>query len=90
MCISYQSLASSAIQQPITGSSSLPSNKILFDWELELGESVIDLKATGTFIVALGEKYLYCVKDTGSILWAKKFDYHPVALTLITPTGLFN
>ena len=58
---------------------------MLSEWEIELGESIIDLRASGTFIVAMGEKYLYCLKDTGVVLWAKKFDYHPVALTLITP-----
>jgi len=66
----------------------LSGSKVICEWEFEVGELIIDLKTTDHFIVALGEKYLYCLKNTGIVLWTKKLDYHPIALNLITPGEL--
>ena len=81
---SYPSLVSSAIEQTGGKDNNLFGSKLLSEWDFEVDESILDLQTTDRFIVAMGEKYLYCLKDTGILLWTKKLDYHPIALTLIT------
>ena len=72
---SYQSLANLTLEQ----------QKSRSDWELELGEPAVDLQTIGSFIVVLGERHLYCLKDTGSVVWTRKLDYHPMCCNLLIP-----
>ncbi|KAI9561720.1 hypothetical protein GHT06_012680 [Daphnia sinensis] len=84
-CYSYQSLANSTMEQQ---SSRTPgtSNKLLYDWEFELSEPAIDVQNLGSYIVILGERHLYCLKDSdGTMIWVRKLDYHPMCFTLLTP-----
>lgn len=83
ICFSYQSLANSTVEGSRASSS---SNKILSDWEFELGEAALDVQYIGTYVVTLGERHLYCLKDTdGTIVWTRKLDYHPMCCTLLIP-----
>lgn len=83
ICFSYQSLANSTVEGSRASSS---SNKLLSDWEFELGEAALDVQYIGTYVVTLGERHLYCLKDTdGTIVWTRKLDYHPMCCTLLIP-----
>ena len=59
------------------------------DWEIELGEPAIDVQTIGSHIVTLTERHLYCLKDTGSIVWTRKLDYHPMCCSLLVPRRYF-
>lgn len=55
-------------------------------WSLNLGESLIDMQvvkflSTKESIVALGERNMYALSDTGRILFMKHFEYSPVCFT---------
>lgn len=81
---SYHSLANMAVhQQQAAG-----DNKILTEWELELGEPALDIQQSGSFIVVLGERHIFCLNDSGLIHWVKRLDYHPMCCTLQIPREL--
>lgn len=62
------------------------SRKVNPDWSLSIGESVIDIKVvvldkSASYLVILGERNLFAVKDNGSIWFMKKFDFNASCLT---------
>ena len=63
-------------------------SKLISEWQFTLNEPLIDLQAVKneqmSFILALGEKNMYCIKDTGIPLWSKKLEYHPMCFALQT------
>lgn len=81
---SYQSLANSTLDQQMSRTPNA-LNKVLSDWELELNEPAIDLKSIGSFVIVLSERHLYCLKESGSITWMRKLDYHPMCCHVIIP-----
>lgn len=62
------------------------ATKLISDWQFHLGEQLIDMKSESndrqSLIVALTEKNLYCIKDSGLLLWSKRLDFHPICCTL--------
>ncbi|XP_015784320.1 protein PTHB1 isoform X2 [Tetranychus urticae] len=56
------------------------------DWSLQIGEPLIDLQAHTlskkfSLIVALGERNLYIIRDSGIVSWMKKLNFTPYSLT---------
>ncbi len=59
--------------------------KVTSDWSLTLGESVIDIKVvllekSSYYLLILGERNLYALKENGNIWFMKKFDFNPSCL----------
>ena len=68
------------------GNSQVKSRKVNPDWSLSLGEAVIDIKVvvldkSVSYLMVLGERNLFAVKDNGSIWFMKKFDFNASCLT---------
>ncbi|CAG2113419.1 unnamed protein product [Medioppia subpectinata] len=69
-----------------TNSGQTKGRKVTPDWSLSLGESVIDLKVvllekSNHYIVVLGERNLYLLKENGSIWVMKKLEFSPSCMT---------
>ena len=49
------------------------------DWTLQLGEPVVDIKTIDvedgpSIIIVLGERNLFCLKDSGTMLFSKNLE----------------
>ncbi len=82
------------------------TSKLFSDWRFNLNEAPVDVQTVRkdqlTFVVVLGERNIYCLKESGVLLWTKKMDYHPMCLSLqiagklflffvyIKPSSLYN
>lgn len=56
--------------------------KVQVDWSYNLGEGALDVslihsKTNPTLIYILGERHLFCIKDTGALKFMKKLEFHP-------------
>lgn len=83
-CVSYKKLSES-------GQNSDPDEnagrKVTSNWTYEIGEEILDMKCISSyynkdsFIVALGDRNMYCLNDNGSINFMKRLEYPPSCFT---------
>ena len=71
------------------------SGKLFSDWRYLLHEPMIDARqaknaADCTSIVVLSERAIYCLKDSGVLLWTKKADYHPMCFAVQVPRKVIS
>lgn len=83
-CYRYQIIAI-AKDSKNTKDSSSAGKRIVADWSLVLGETVIDLQVVARekrsdFILAMGERNLFVAGEDGSLFFVTKFDFCPVSL----------
>lgn len=80
---SYQGLAVAASSKTKEESQNTTAGKrIKADWQLCLGECALDIKIVNlpngsSLIMVLGERNLFCVKESGQIKYMKKLEYSP-------------
>ena len=84
----YQLLAVSGEDKGTSKTDTITTGKrINADWNLDLGEEVVEVKVIQSkkkdlpsVLVVLGTKHLFALYDTGTIIFAKKLDFNPVAV----------
>ena len=69
-----------------SNNTNIKGRKVTPDWTLSLGESIIDMKVVSleksvSYLIVLGERNLFAIKENGSIWFMKKFDFNASCLT---------
>ncbi|XP_068751344.1 protein PTHB1-like isoform X1 [Montipora capricornis] len=80
----YQTLAvaTDANTKEDIGNKKVSGKKLTMDWSSNIGEHAVDIFVFSSSnaplsIFILGERSLFCLSDTGSVRFMKKFEYNP-------------
>uniref|UniRef100_T1JN84 PTHB1 N-terminal domain-containing protein n=1 Tax=Strigamia maritima TaxID=126957 RepID=T1JN84_STRMM len=83
----YQVLAVATETSKGNEKNEFKGKKVVCDWSSSLGEGALDVKSNTSLhlIFVLGERNLFCFKDTGILNYVKKLDHVPYLFPILIP-----